>query len=230
MAASICFSVLGFFMFRLENGWITLIVARGVSAAIQFIGLLSFVLAPLVIGVLPLFGYVETAFALQARLVLTAGALILIALAYGILNRQLLIAQRRLVLRKALQRRAEADAARSEDDEDQGDNGGAPKPSPEQVAEEEQRISTQARRVLVYACGIAALTVILTIWATILPALGIANEVVLWTGVEVVDGERIQRPVTLWNLILFFALIGAGSAAAYNVRGLLELGLFQRLN
>ncbi|MEO0784104.1 MAG: mechanosensitive ion channel domain-containing protein [Pseudomonadota bacterium] len=230
MAASICFSVLGFFVFRLENGWITLIVARGVSATIQFIGLLSFVLAPLVIGVLPLFGYVETAFALQARLVLTAGALLLIALAYGILNRQLLIAQRRLVLRKALQRRAEADAARSEDDEDEGDNGGAPKSSPEQVAEEEQRISTQARRVLVYACGIAALTVILTIWATILPALGIANEVVLWTGVEVVDGERIQRPVTLWNLILFFALIGAGSAAAYNVRGLLELGLFQRLN
>jgi len=230
MVASLCLAVLGFFVFRLDSGWIKQIASRGVSNTILFIGLLSFVLAPVIIGALPLFGYVETALALQARLVLTAGVLAVIALAYGILNRQLLIAQRRLVLRKAKQRREEADAARSDEDENEAGDGAAPKPSPEQVADEQKRISNQARRILVYASGIAALTIILTIWATILPALGIANEVVLWTGVEVVDGERIQRPVTLWNLILFFGFIGAGSAAAYNVRGLLELGLFQSLN
>ncbi|MEM1149511.1 MAG: mechanosensitive ion channel domain-containing protein [Pseudomonadota bacterium] len=230
MVASMCFAVLGFYVFRFDNGWLALIVSRGVSTSFLFLGLLAFVLAPLVIGALPLLGYVETAVALQLRLMLTAGVFLLVALVYGILNRQLLIAQRRLVLRNALQRRAEAGAARQGDETDDPEDAPTPKPSPEDVAEEQKRISNQARRILIYLSGIAALSVIATIWATILPAFGIANEVTVWTGSEVIDGVRTDRPVTLWNLILFVAFIGAGTAGAYNVRGLLELGLFQRLN
>lgn len=235
MVASLGFAVLGYGAFRFEKGLVRLTVSEGMSAVFTLLGLLFLAAAPLLIGFLPLLGYFDTAVALQTRVLQTTALLLAIAILYGVLRRLLLIAQRRLALRKALDRRARLVAERAqraelgEDDEDHEDDMSEMMSEPEELEEERERISNQTRRVLLYLAAAGGIAFLLTVWADILPALGIANEITLWTGYSTLDGNRIERPVTLWNLILFGVFIVGGFVAAYNIRGVLEVGPFQRL-
>lgn len=235
IVVSVGVSIIGYGVFRFEKGLLRLAVSEGISAIFTLLGLLFLCIAPLLIGILPLLGYFDTAVALQTRVLQTAAILLGIAILYGVLRRQLLIAQRRLALRKALDRRAKLAAERAEraelgeDDEDYEDDMSEMMSAPEELEDERQRISNQTRRVLLYLAAAGGVAVLLTIWADILPALGVANEITLWTGAETIDGTRIDRPVTLWNLILFGLFIVGGFVAAHNIRGVLEVGPFQRL-
>jgi len=231
---SLAIAIIGYGTFDLDDGLVCRVVSEGTSSLFLLTGLVGFSLAPLVIGALPLFGYLDTAVALQVRVLETAGLLLAVAIVYGVLRRLLLIAQRRLALRRALERRAQRAAERSEraesgeQDEDE-DEPMEPPSALQDLEEERQRISNQTRRLLLYLTGAAGLAGLLAIWATILPAFGVANDITLWTGTGTIDGVRTARPVTLLNLILFFLFIVAGFVAAYNIRGVLEIGPFQRL-
>lgn len=234
VAASVIFAAYGYGIFDFERGLLRRVVKEGLSTSFLLMGLLGFGVAPLVIGLLPLLGYFDTAIALQVRILQTAGLLCLAALLFGVTQRLLLIAQRRLALRKAIERRAQIAAERAEREElgeEDDDDDFVEILSPvDELEEERQRISEQTRRLLLYLIGFGSLAGLLGIWATVLPALGVANDIRLWTGVESVDGVRAARAVTLWNLVLFIVFIAAGFVAAYNIRGVLEIGPFQRLN
>ncbi len=232
LIGSLAIAVFGYHVFKSNNGLAALILSRPPPLFITILGLTGFSLAPLIIGLLPLLGYFDTAIALQSRILLSVAAMIAFPIFYGVLRRLFLVAQRRLALRRALERRAQREAERAELGEDRnlGEEESAPTTStPEELANERQRISTQTRRILLYLTGLGMLLALSTIWAPMLPALGIASEIVLWTGAGKIGGVESVRPVTLWNLILFFGFIIAGLVAASNIRGLLEIALFQRL-
>lgn len=231
---SLSIAAIGYGVFRFDRGVAEEVISEGLNDGILFLGLIGFVFVPLIIGVLPLLGYYDTAVVLQGRVLQSAFMLLALALLFGVIRRLFIIAQRRLALRTALERRARLAAERAEreesgegehDDEDSINLPG----DDEDLEAERQRISNQTRRLLLYLIGAGALAGFFAIWAAVLPALGIANDITLWTGTEMVDGVRASKPVTVWNIILFFGFIIAGIVAAYNIRGALEIGPFQRL-
>lgn len=231
---SVLVAALGYSIFNVERGVVRRVMSDDLDAGPLFLGLLAFSVAPLAIGLMPLFGYFDTAIALQARVLETAGILVFSALVYGILRRLFLIAQRRLALRKARERREQLAAERAEreemgEDAPDDDDFAEPRSPIEELELERERISTQTQRFLLYLVGAGGLFGVFIVWATMLPALGVANDITLWTGVDTIDGVRSTRPVTLWNFILFIVFIAAGFIAAYNIRGVLEVGPFQRL-
>ncbi|MEO0881874.1 MAG: mechanosensitive ion channel domain-containing protein [Pseudomonadota bacterium] len=230
--ASVCIAALGYRAFEPGRGLVTQVITEGLSGSFVLLGLLALGMAPLAIGLLPIFGYFDTAVALQVRVLASAALLFLGAIIFGILRRDFLIAQRRLALRKAIERREQMAAERDEQDrEDEGDDE-LPEPlsAVEDLEKQRQMISNQTRRFLLYVFAAGGLIGLFAVWATVLPALGVANDVVLWTGVDTIDGVQTARPITLWNLILFVVLLVAGFVAAYNIGGLLEVGPFQLLN
>ncbi|MEO1406778.1 MAG: mechanosensitive ion channel domain-containing protein, partial [Pseudomonadota bacterium] len=232
--ASALVSLLGYKTFGLERGVVRQIVSEDVGNGPLFLGFFTFAIAPLIVGALPLLGYFDTAVALQSRVLASATLLFVAALLFGILNRILLIAQRRLALRRAIERRERKAAERAEREQlgegDDEEDFIEPSATTEELQRERQLISSQTERLLFYVFGIGILIGLFGIWATVLPALGVANDITLWTGVDTIDGVRTARPVTLWNLFLFFAFNIGGVFAAYNIRGILEVGVFQRLH
>ena len=232
--ASAVLAFAGFGIFRFDRGVVEEVISEGMNDGILLLGMLVFALTPGIVGMLPLFGYYDTAVALQGRVLQSALVLLGLAVLFGVLRRLFLVAQRRLAMRRAADLRARRAAERAEreergEEEHEDDEFAEVRSESETLVAERQRISRQTRRLLIYTIGAAALAGLLAIWAAVLPALGIANDITLWTGSDVVDGVRTSRPVTLWNLILFFAFIAAGIVAAYNIRGALEIGPFQRL-
>ncbi|MCR9269984.1 MAG: mechanosensitive ion channel [Hyphomonadaceae bacterium] len=232
--ASLIIALVGYIVFQFDRGVVEEVISEGMNDGILFLGMLVFALTPGIVGLIPLLGYYDTAVALQGRVLQSAILLLGLALLFGILRRLFLVAQRRLALRRAAELRAQRAAERAEreergEEDHKDDEFSEMKSESETLVAERERISEQTRRLLLYATGVAAIAGILAVWAAVLPALGIANDITLWTGSQVVDGVRTSRPVTLWNLFLFFAFIAAGIVAAYNIRGALEIGPFQRL-
>ncbi|MEM9667885.1 MAG: mechanosensitive ion channel domain-containing protein [Pseudomonadota bacterium] len=231
VVASFAIAALGYQAFEFRHGLVQQVITEGLSRSFLLLGFIALAVAPFFIGILPLLGYFDTAYALQVRVVASAGLLFLGALLYGILRRFFLIAQRRLALRKAIERREQMAAERDEqgEEEDEDDTIFEPLSAVEELEKERQLISDQTRRLVLYVFTVGGLAGLLAIWGTVLPALGVANDVVLWNGVGIIDGVQTNTPITLWNLLLFIILIAAGVVAAYNIGGLLEVGPFQLL-
>lgn len=232
--ASAILAYVGYGVFRFDRGVVEEVVSEGMNDGILLLGMIVFALTPAIVGLLPLLGYYDTAVALQGRVLQSATLLLGLALMFGVLRRMFLVAQRRLAMRRAADLRARRAAERAEreergEEDHEDDEFAETKNESEILVAERQRISQQTRRLLIYTIGAAAIAGLVAVWAAVLPAFGIANDIQLWTGSEVVDGVRTSRPVTLWNLFLFFAFIAAGIIAAYNIRGALEIGPFQRL-
>jgi potassium efflux system protein len=67
-------------------------------------------------------------------------------------------------------------------------------------------------------------------WVSVLPALGILDDVTLWHHTVVgADGAEEQRPITLARLCLALLLVVVTITAARNTPGFLEIAILQRL-
>ena len=88
-------------------------------------------------------------------------------------------------------------------------------------------LAGQARAALLTVVVAAVAAGLWWLWSPLLPALGVVDEIVLWEGSAVVDGATVAVPVTLWSVTL--ALAAGGIFAARNLRGLLQVGVLQRL-
>ena len=66
-------------------------------------------------------------------------------------------------------------------------------------------------------------------WRGLFPALGVLDDITVWTTTAVTpDGDRVV-PVTLWGLLRALLTLGLTWVAARNVPGVLEITLLQRL-
>jgi potassium efflux system protein len=189
---------------------------------------------PLVAAVLSLFGYYDTASELVGRLFLSAWLFLLTYVVHGLIKRTILVAQRQLAFRQAVEKRDAAAKARAEklEAEERGEEIKPPPPldTSEIDVKAMSRQSSQLLNTLV-VLGFAAF--IWLIWSDLLPALSIFNEVKIGNYMTQITDEAgvmrdVEVPITLWSLIQAFVILGLTFIAAKNLPGFLEIFVLNR--
>ena len=228
IAMSIGIAMFSFTFFKPKVG-IAATIAKHNQASIRArITFLLMVAAPLLIGLLPLFGFFDTAVELQSKFFQSGVLLIFIAIFYGILLRIFAVAYRRYVLRKTKRRRAKLEELRAQQEHGEASGDAVPIPKADELPDDAQ-MSKKMRSSAIWIAGTLFIVGLWFIWLQLLPALGIVNEIVLWQKTSQIDGIDVAANVTLWNIMLFIMLIIGGVIAARNARGILEISYFERV-
>ena len=226
IVASIGIALFSYQFFQPKNGVASNIVGETSAHPITLLIFPVVVLALLSVGFLPLFGFFDTAVELQSKLFLSGILLVLAAVVYGIILRTFLVTFRRYMIRKA-----EIEAIEEEKKRHQTEVESSGEASPEVLQEksiDENEVMRQSRSIMLWASALLFLTGLWFVWKPLLPALGIVDDIVLWQQVKVVDGVELSSGVTLWNIILALAFVIGGVIAAKNIRGVMEIGFFER--
>lgn len=89
------------------------------------------------------------------------------------------------------------------------------------------QIAAQSRKLLSFSLLLAFVFALYFVWAPVLPALTLLDNVNLWSVNQVVNGETISSAVSLGDALLTFVLLLALWVAARNLPGLMEIMLEQ---
>jgi potassium-dependent mechanosensitive channel len=185
--------------------------------------------APLALAALAVSGYYDSAALLQALLLETVAIGILGLIAYGVAMRQLLVARRRLEMQRAYERREKARAAAAA--REAAEAAGDATPQMADILEVDvASISLQTRTLLRMLAFVGLAVALWLVWRPLLPALGVLDDVALWTQTITTDAGTRIVPVTLSNLVLALAIAAITFIASHNLPGLLEIMLLQRLS
>lgn len=187
-----------------------------------------FAIVPLLLGILTLIGYFDTAIILQENLVLTGLMILVAVLVYGFMRRTHEVSARQRAWERAKARRKARleKLAEGSAQIQSGDN--LPIYDEEGFADLEE-INKETKTVIWLITIATLVTGIYLIWRSVLPALDVAESIVLWQGINVVDGVSTLQPITIGNLIVAIALTLGGFILAKNLRGILALGVSQKL-
>ena len=173
------------------------------------------------LALLDLLGYFVTAEALAARLLASLGALLGVATLYGLATRWLLLGERRLALKRMLEKQA-AEAS------ERGDGEALPDlPEAEEITI--ASVSAQTRRLLRALTILGSAMLLLWIWSDVAPALALFGNVPLWDSSQTIDGKEIALHVSLRDAIEACVVLALTWVATRNLPGLLEVGLLRRL-
>ena len=179
-------------------------------------------------------GYYDTSHKILWRVFVSGWLLLLTYVVYGFIRRAVLVAQRRLALRQAIETRDAAILARQEKAAAEERGEALPALPPVDTSKIDiKAISRQSSQLLntLIVLGFAGL--IWMIWADLLPALSVFNDFVLgsYTG-EIIDESgavmNTKIPITLWNLIQSVVIFILTCIAAKNLPGFLEVFVLTR--
>lgn len=225
---SIGIAVFSYQFFQPKNGVAASIVGETPVSVLTILAFPIVVAAPLFIGLLPLFGFFDTAVELQSRLFSSAILLVFAAVAYGIMLRIFLVAFRRYIVKKERLDAAEAEALAAENRTLSGSSLDSQVNEDPLENIDEQEVMRQGRSIMLWITSLFFLAGLWLIWKTLLPALGIVDDIVLWQEIKLVDGVELASGVTLWDIILSAGFVIGGFVAAKNIRGVMEIGFFER--
>jgi potassium efflux system protein len=227
-------SLLAIFFYRVLHpkryvleGWVTH-HRKALLVRLRYVWFPLVMAAPLIMAGLGMAGYVYTAGTLTARLIQTLLLVLLLVLAQQIALRWLRLIRRRLAYQAAMDRLA---AARAEAQEREAESGGT-EGLPIDIEEPEvdlSALSEDTGKLLNAALTFGAAVGLWLIWAPVLPAFGILDDVSLWSYTATVDGQEQRIPVTLGDLGLGLIIGIATYIAALRLPALLEIVLLQRL-
>ena len=172
--------------------------------------------SPLTLAVLSIFGYYDTAKMLSAYLFQTAWLIVALTLAYGLLNRWVLMSRRRMALDQARQRwtakeqaaqasHAPASIAQSPETEDEVDLA---------------TVSDQTRHLIRAGLLLVGFVGAWLIWDDVVPALAILKSIELWPGAS---------EISLADVAVAIITLLATYVGTQNVPGLLELSVLKHL-
>ncbi|MDH3714063.1 MAG: mechanosensitive ion channel [Gammaproteobacteria bacterium] len=184
---------------------------------------------PVVLAVLSTMGYVYTASVFAARLLDTLWLILAIIFIHQLVVRWLLLTERRLAFRAALERHQALRAAR----EAQTQNGAVGESTPLQLEEPQvdyAALSDDTTKLINTALILFAAFATWGIWAGELAAFRILDDVTLWHYSQVVEGAQKLVPITLTDAILALLIGIVGIIAARRLPALLEIVLLARLN
>ena len=186
------------------------------------------VAAPLVLASASLIGYHYTALQLERNLFVTICWLAFTSLLYYVGLRALSVRERRLTLDRLLeQRAAERKAAEAREAADSpGESVLQNVDMPEMNLKDISQQSSSLLRIIISALAITGL---LFLWADVIPALQLFNDITLWTiATDLQGGDPL--PITLADVLLAL-LVAAGTVlAAKNLPGTLEVTILSRMN
>jgi len=180
--------------------------------------------------VLWLSGYNYTATLLAVSFMYSIWLVLGLLILHSLLSRWLMLGYQRLELKAAVERRDAARLARSAVAEG-GESKSAPEEAELEVDEPEidfAALDNDSRGLLRTALAFIALLWLWFIWAPIIPALSVLQEVSLWTAVRTINGETMQAPVTLADLLVALIVVVITGAAARGLPAFVELMLLQR--
>jgi len=184
---------------------------------------------PLALAALAVSGYYDSATQLQMRLAMTIAMGLVAFFAYAVSMREVLVARRRLEVLRARERRKKAREAAATRADDVGVGDAAPPVTDESeidVASISHQTRTLLRMLTLLGLGVG----LWLIWRQLLPALGLLDQVPLWTQTITTDAGTKVVPVTLFNLVVGVAIGAMTLIAARNLPGLLEFIFLQRLS
>lgn len=226
IVSSIAIAVFSYQFFQPRSGVATSIVGETPANPLTIIAFPIAVLAPLAIGLMPLFGYFDTAVELQSKVFMSGTLLVMAAVIYGIMLRIFLVTFRRYMARK---KHKEAKELAKKNAQPSVKSNGDASPAPiEGKRIDEAEVKRESQAIMRWVTGLLLLAGLWFIWMPLLPALGIVDDIIVWQQVRVVDGVELSSGVTLWNIILSLAFVVGGFIAAKNIRGVMEVGFFER--
>jgi len=232
---------LAFFLFQVLNpgrGTFHQFLERHPKSALARLRYLWYPLvvgAPLVFAGLAVNGYIYTAGTLLIKMTTTLWLILGLVLIQQFALRWLLLMQRRLALKAAIERR-EAARAQAEEQARAAGEDEVPTLSDEGVLSVEEAkidldaLSVESRKLLNLALGLAGLAGLWVIWSGLLPAFSIFDDVVLWTRTVTVSGVEQDAPVTLVDFAFTLLIIVVTVLAIKRLPSLLEIILLQRLD
>ena len=228
IAMSLGIAIFSFHFFKPKTGVAVNIVGHKPKSLLAQLALPFMVAAPLLIGLLPLTGFFDTAVELQSKLFISGVVLIFVSIFYGIVMRVLMVAYRRYLLRKIKLRRANVEAQRNQQEQKEASGEAIPEIAPESLPDN-QEAARKMRKSALSLSSVMFLAGLWFIWLPLLPALGIVNEIVMWQKNITVDGIPSSENVTLWNIIISVLFLIGGFIAAKNSRGMLEISFFDKV-
>ncbi|CAM3638054.1 mechanosensitive ion channel domain-containing protein [Litorimonas haliclonae] len=202
---------------------------------VRYNGLISVFIIGIPIGAAALAaaGYYETADELLWRFFMSALLLFLTYLVWGTIRRVIVVAQRQLRYRQAVERRDAAIKARREKEE--AEERGEEMSPPPKVDTKEIDVSSltrQSAQLLNTLIIIAFAVLMWANWSSLLPALSIFDGIDVWTyktGELDELNNPIETAVTLWNVLQSLVILGLTFIAARNLPGFLEIFVLNRL-
>ena len=184
---------------------------------------------PIILAVLAMVGYVYTAQVLGARIINTLWLVVALILIHQLLVRWVLLTERSLAFRDALERHRHLRAAR-EALEAEGSADDMEPLQPEDPEIDFGALSDDTTKLINAVLTLVAAVGLWLIWSDVLPAFRILDSFTLWQRTAVVDGMEQLVPVTLNDLILGLLAILIVIVAARRLPALLHIVLLARLN
>jgi potassium efflux system protein len=169
-------------------------------------------------------GYLYTTTTLVRSLMSSTYLVLGLIVVHQLILRWVILSRRRLALQAALDRRAARVAEEDKADQDLASLLQVDEPVVDLAALDEQ--TRRLVNLLLFFGGLAGL---LLIWAHVLPAFGVFEQVVLWHYTGVIDGAEAMVPVTLRDIALVLLVGAIAFVAARNLPALLEIVLLQRM-
>ncbi len=184
---------------------------------------------PLTLTGLALVGYTYTALQFGTRMLNMLWLIVGIIFIHQLIERWVLLTERKLAFRAVLEKHRQQRAARvateGEDSLDENDTSQIEEPEIDFGA-----ISDDTTKLINTVLILVAAVGLWGIWADVLPAFRILDDITLWHHSEVVEGSEKQIPVTLNDVILGVLAIIIGIASARRLPALLEIVLLARFN
>ena len=178
--------------------------------------------SPLLLGLAALVGYLYTAATLTGHLIDTFWLVLVIIVVNLVITRWLALAKRKIAWQMAIKER---EARKAEGSEEEESEVPAIESKPLDLDAVDQQSTRLLNAGLLFVGAIAAWG----IWSEVVPALGILDQVSLWSQKATIDGEEAIVPVTLADLLLAIVIAGVTAIASKNLPGLMEIAVLQRL-
>jgi potassium efflux system protein len=188
------------------------------------------ILIPLIILYLAIIGYYYSAIELRVLARDTIGLLMILIILDYLMLRLLTLARRKIAWKKAKLEQLQRMEKMSE-----SEPGSETTPTTEDHSSLMESIigmsaiDEQTRTLLKLSLYSIAIAGIWAIWEPALPALGILEDVQLWSYTTVVNDTTQAVPITLANIVLSIVVIVITFIAVRNLPGLLEIILLNRL-
>jgi potassium efflux system protein len=186
-------------------------------------------LIPLAIAGLALWGYYDGAVQIQDGLMLSVGIVVAAFLAYNVVMRQVLVARRRLEIRRVKEQREKLRAQQAAQAAAREGTGELPPVVPDEPEVDIASISEQTRRLVRLGAVLLLSAALYFFWREALPSLALLD-VQLWQQTTTIDGATRSIPVTVSNVVIAAAITVITWIAARNLPGLLEITALHRLN
>ena len=183
--------------------------------------------SPLLLGLASLIGYMYTAATLTGHLIDTFWLILVLIVVNLVVTRWLALTKRKIAWQIAMKEYEARQAAATGDGNEDAEGAAAPviESTPLDLDAVDQQTTRLVNAGLVFVGALAAWG----IWSEVVPALGVLDQVALWSQTTMIDGQETTVPVTLADLLLAVFVAGVTAIASANLPGLMEIAVLQRI-